>query len=119
MKTIRGVATSGVVIMTAVIIWALVTGDLGAQGEVLFGLSWGVVSVVDIYVGVALLLVWVRWRDGTAVALTWLVILLVLGHLGSAAYVAWRAWTSPDVPTLLLGPRRTMSATANPLSGSR
>ncbi len=119
MKTIRAVATVGVVIMVVAIAWALATGDLRAEGAVIIGLPWGVVSLVDVYVGVALIVAWIRWRDGNSTALVWLVVLVVLGHLGSAVYVAWRAWTSPDVPTLLLGPRRTLAATANPLAGGR
>lgn len=116
MRTIRGVATAGVVIMVATIGWALAVGDFSAEGSELLGLPWGVTSIVDVYVGVALVLAWIRWRDGASAALVWLPVLVVLGHLGSAGYVAWRAWTTPDVATLLLGPRRTLAATATPRS---
>lgn len=118
MKTIRSVSTAGVVIMVTAITWAVVTGDFAVEGAEIVGLPWGVVSLIDIYVGVALVVVWIRWRDGNATALGWLVLLVLLGHLGSALYVAWRAWTTPDVPTLLLGPRRTLAATVNPLTGT-
>lgn len=117
MKTIRGVATVAVAVMVVAIGWAFVTGDFGEEGGVILGLPWGVVSIIDVYVGAVLVLAWIRWRDGTAAALAWLVVLFVLGNLGSALYVAWRAWTSPDVPTMLLGPRRTLAATVNPLTG--
>lgn len=119
MKTIRGVATVAVVVMVVAIAWAFMAGDFAEEGGEILGLPWGVVSIIDIYVGAALVLAWIRWRDGNGAAIAWLVVLVVLGHLGSALYVAWRAWTSPDVPTLLLGPRRTLAATVNPLSGGR
>ena len=119
MKTIRSVSTVAVVVMVVAIGWAFTAGDFAEEGSVILGLPWGVVSIIDIYVGAILILGWIRWRDGTAAAVVWFVVLFVLGHLGSALYIAWRAWTSPDVPTLLLGPRRTLAATVNPLSGGR
>lgn len=114
MRTIRTVSTVGVVLMVAVILRGMVAGDLSAEGSELLGMPWGLTSVVDVYVGAALVLAWIRWRDGARRALVWLPVLVVLGHLGSAGYVAWRSWRDPDVPTLLLGSRRMLSATARP-----
>lgn len=118
MKTIRAVSSIGVVVMLGLVLRGLLAGDLSVEGSNLVGMPWGLTSLADVYVGAALVLTWIRWRDGNAAGWLWLPVLLVFGHLASAAYVAWRSWNEPDVPTLLLGPRRTMAATVNPLGRS-
>lgn len=104
-RIVRVVATLGVAVLAGVILWASVSGDFGAEGATILDLPWGVVSLVDIYTGALVVWLWITWRDGLLTGLVFLVLLVVLGNLASAGYVAWRAWTSPDVAHLLLGRR--------------
>lgn len=108
-RVVRVVATLAVAVLGGVILWASVAGDFGAEGASILDLPWGVVSLVDIYTGALVVWLWIAWRDGLLSGLAFLVVLVVLGNLASAGYVAWRAWTSPDVPHLLLGRRMAAS----------
>lgn len=91
--------------MGTAIIWAAVGGDFSADGATILGLPWGVVSIIDIYAGAALVAAWIWWRDGPRAGIGWVAALVVLGHLATALYVAWRAWSSESVESLLMGPR--------------
>lgn len=102
---IRVLSTALAVVMAGGIVWAGARGDFSADGEVILSAHWGVVSLIDIYVGAALVGAWIWWRDGAAPGVVWLLLLVVLGHLASAVYVAWRAWTARSVESLLMGRR--------------
>ena len=58
----------------AALVWGLVVGDLRVEGAALLDMPWGVVSLVEIYVGMVLFAGWVLWREASAVrASSWLV----------------------------------------------
>ena len=78
-------------------------GDFSSEGSTILDLRWGVVSIVDIYVGAAVVGTWIWWRDGPRAGIFWVVALVALGHLATAGYVAWRAWSADSVRTLLVG----------------
>lgn len=88
MRTIRIAALVAGVAMVAVIAVALVTGDLAAEGRVIWGLPWGRVSLVDIYAGLVIVGAVIVVRERRPVRwVPWLVALVVLGNLATAAYV--------------------------------
>lgn len=105
MVAIRTLATALAIVMGIAILWAAVGGDFSGEGSVILGLRWGVVSIVDIYVGTAVIASWIWWRDGPRAGLVWTGALVVLGHLATAVYVAWRAWSTDSPSALLLGRR--------------
>ena len=103
MIAVRTLATLLTVVMAVSIGIAFIGGNFTEEGTTLLGLQWGVVSLIDIYTGAALVAFWIWWRDGWRTGLAWLVLLVVLGHLATAAYVAWRSWTADTVEALLTG----------------
>ena len=103
MTAIRTISAVGAVVLGGAILLALFTGDFGAEGSAILDMPWGVVSVIDVYTGVAIVAAWIWWRDGAAMGFVWLVLLIVLGHMATALYVAWRAWTSESIEALLTG----------------
>ncbi len=106
MKMIRWVARSAVVLMAIAIAVAAVRGDFGAEGSVLLDLAWGRVTLVDLYVGILLVSVWVWWREASAPrALAWIGLFIVTGNLGVAWYVAQTARRAGSVMELLGGTR--------------
>lgn len=105
MTIVRPLSTVLAVVMGLAIVWAALGGDFSAEGEQILDLRWGVVSIIDLYVGAALVGTWIWWRDGPGAAAAWLILLVVLGHLATASYVAWRAWTVDSIQELLTGPR--------------
>ncbi len=103
MIAIRVLATTLALVMAVAIVWAAVGGDFSSEGSTILDLRWGVVSIVDIYVGAAVVGTWIWWRDGPRAGIFWVVALVALGHLATAGYVAWRAWSADSVRTLLVG----------------
>ena len=91
----------------AVAIWfGLVEGDLLAEGSEIWALPWGRVSLVDLYLGLALFGGWVAVRQASMVStLVWWVALVFLGNLAAGAYLTIAAFRSRDLHQLLLGSR--------------
>ena len=82
-------------IMASGLLWASLTGDLGAEGRALLELPWGILSLVEIYVGLALFFGWVFYREANRLsAALWLVAAIVLGNIVSCCYVLVAAFKS-------------------------
>lgn len=98
------------VALTAVMFIAIgvsaATGDLSGEGSQILDLAWGRMSLIDLYVGVALIWGWVILREAKLwVAFAWLGVFIVLGHGGTALYAAVASFATTDVRTFLLGHR--------------
>ena len=97
MGTIRvftGILTAA---MAATIIYGFVAGDFGDEGGAILDLAWGQVTLIDLYVGLALFGGWIVIRDGWRGAVPWLVGLVVLGSFAASlyAFLAARRVDSP------------------------
>ena len=87
---VQVLAAAGVLAMVAAIGYAFIAGDFGAEGAVLTSMPWGIVSLVDLYVGFALFSAWVVYREPSRPAAAgWVLVIMVLGNLATAAYVLW------------------------------
>ena len=88
------------VMFVALVIWAALTGDIRAEMGVINDLPWGVVALVDVYLGLMLVAAWVAYREHSWFAiLTWIVALSVLGNAVTCAYVLYAYWQSGGDPT--------------------
>ncbi len=80
-------ALAGVLAMGAVLLYAFTTGDFAAEGRQLLALPWGVVSLVDLYVGFSLFSAWIAYREASLWrALVWIVLVMVLGFFAASLY---------------------------------
>jgi hypothetical protein len=87
MKLARAIALLGVAAMSAVLIYAFVTGDLGQEGSELLSMPWGIVSLVDLYVGFILFSGWIVYREKSLVrSVIWVVLMMVLGFFTASLY---------------------------------
>jgi hypothetical protein len=82
----------GVVLMFAVIAWALSTssaaGNNTAQVQWLISNPWGIVSLVDLYTGFTVFSLWICFREASRVAAAaWVVVMMTTGWLGGSLYV--------------------------------
>ena len=76
-----------VVTMAAALIWGFTAGDLFAEGRELFALPWGVISVIDVYVGIVLFCCWIVYRERSAGrSAAWIVACLILGFFAASLY---------------------------------
>jgi hypothetical protein len=83
----KGVAVLGMVAMTAVLIYGFTVGNFGEEGSVLLTMPWGIVSLVDLYVGFTLFSVWIVYREKSLVrSIVWVILMMVLGSFTASLY---------------------------------
>lgn len=88
MKIAKIISFLGVVAMSAAIGYAFAVGDFGAEGSQILAMPWGIVSLVDLYVGFSLFGLWIFYREpNKVVAVIWVALLLVLGFFIGSLYV--------------------------------
>lgn len=88
MKIAGAIALIGLLAMTAVLTYGFTAGDFSAEGSRLLEMPWGIVSLVDLYVGFALFSCWIVFRERSPVpSVIWVVLMMVLGFWAGALYV--------------------------------
>ena len=102
----------GAFLMFVVIAWALSSStDAGNNTEQLNWLlanPWGIVSLVDLYVGFSVYSLWIWFREpNRVVALAWTVVMMTTGWLGGCLYAlnCLRRFDG-DWAWFFMGPRR-------------
>jgi len=84
----KAVAVLGVLAMASVLIYGFTVGDFGAEGQVLLSMPWGIVSLVDVYIGFILFSGWIVYREKSLVrSVVWVTLVMVLGNLTASLYV--------------------------------
>ncbi|MEI8146160.1 MAG: hypothetical protein WCH83_11915 [Alphaproteobacteria bacterium] len=80
-------------VLTGTILWAFTAASFGASFAAITGDPWGVVTLVDLYLGflVAAALIW--WVEGPG----WRAALIALSifFLGNVVTAIWAAWRLP------------------------
>ena len=73
--------------MTAALIYGFTAGDFGGEGSQILSMPWGIVSLVDLYVGFALFSAWIVYREGLGLrSILWVVLMMVLGFWTASLY---------------------------------
>lgn len=87
MNTAKLIALLGVLAMGGILIYAFTVGDFAAEGSQLTAMPWGIVSLVDLYVGFALFAMWIVYREPVRwQAAIWVILLMVLGFFIGSLY---------------------------------
>lgn len=87
MKLAQGIALAGLLAMTAILIYAFASGDFASEGSRLLSMPWGIVSLVDLYVGFTLFSAWIVYRERSVLlAVIWVLLMMVLGFWAGALY---------------------------------
>lgn len=88
MKLAKIIAFLGLAAMTAVLIYAFSVGDLAEEGSMLLSMPWGIVSLVDLYVGFILFSGWIAYREKSLPrAVVWIALMMVLGFFTASLYI--------------------------------
>jgi hypothetical protein len=86
-KIAKAIAVLGVLAMTAVLIYGFTVGDFAEEGKQLLSMPWGIVSLVDLYVGFALFSGWIVYREKSVIrSIIWVVLMMVLGFWTASLY---------------------------------
>ncbi len=104
MKWVQGLSFLGVLAMSAALLYGFVVGDFFDDGGVIVNNPWGIVSLVDLYVGFTLFSIWVYVREERIlVAVVWIVSIMILGFFSGALYVFIHSVKATSLQQLLLG----------------
>ena len=95
MKIAKIVATLGLLAMTGVLVYGFTVGDFSGEGSVLLSMPWGIVSLVDLYVGFTLFSGWIVYREKSLVrSVVWVLLMMVLGFFTASLYTLIALYTS-------------------------
>ena len=110
MKIAILIALIGLLAMTGILIYGFTIGDFGAEGAQLLSMPWGIVSLVDLYVGFALFSCWIVFREKAILpSVVWVVLMMVLGFWTGALYTLIALYSSKgDWRKFFLGRRATL-----------
>ncbi|MBK7405984.1 MAG: DUF1475 family protein [Phycisphaerales bacterium] len=85
---LRGGAAAGIVALLGLIAGSAAEMPLAAGLRCTVDTRWGVTTMVDLYAGLAVVGVWISWRERRLWrAVVWLLALGLLGNLATLAYV--------------------------------
>jgi hypothetical protein len=97
MKIAKAISLLGLLAMTAVLIYGFTSGNFLQDGAQLLSNPWGIVSIVDLYVGFILFSGWIIYREkSVARSIIWVILMMVLGFFTGALYTFIALQTSGD-----------------------
>jgi hypothetical protein len=86
-KIAKLVAFLGLLAMTGILIYAFANGNFLTDGKMLLSLPWGIVSLVDLYVGFILFSCWIVYREKSVTrSVIWVILMMVLGFWTGSLY---------------------------------
>lgn len=108
MKIGKLIAFVGILAMTAVLLNGFINGNFSNDGAELLANPWGIVSLVDLYVGFTLFSMWIAFREKSITrAVIWIILMMVLGFFAGSLYVAITLYKSKgDWLLFFLGARK-------------
>ena len=108
MKTAKILAWLGLMAMTAVLLNGFINGNFSRDGAELLANPWGIVSMVDLYVGFILFSAWIAFREKTLFSkIFWIILMMVLGFFTGSLYVLVALHQSKgDLLTFFLGAQK-------------
>lgn len=104
----KWIAWLGALAMTAVLLNGFISGNFAQDGGELLRNPWGIVSVVDLYVGFVLFSLWIGFREKSVVsAVIWIVLMMVFGFFTASVYILINLYRHDgDWAGLLFGARK-------------
>ncbi|MGB9521141.1 MAG: DUF1475 family protein, partial [Anaerolineales bacterium] len=89
------IAWLGLLAMSAVLVYGFTVGDFAGEGTKLLSMPWGIVSLVDLYVGFILFSMWIVYREKAFLpSLIWVILMMVLGFWAGALYTIIALYSS-------------------------
>ena len=89
------IALAGLLAMTGILIYGFAVGDFSAEGAKLLTMPWGIVSLIDLYVGFSLFSCWIVFREKRLLpSVIWVILMMVLGFWTGALYTFLALHTS-------------------------
>ena len=87
MRIAKALSLLGLLAMTGILIYGFTVGNFSAEGAKLVAMPWGIVSLVDLYVGFTLFSCWIVFREKAVIpSIIWVILIMVLGFWAGALY---------------------------------
>jgi hypothetical protein len=87
MKAAKGISVLGLLAMSLVLVYGFTVGDFAGEGSQLMSMPWGIVSLVDLYVGFLLFSGWIVYREKAWFStVLWVALMMVLGFWAGSLY---------------------------------
>ena len=87
MRLAKIVSLIGVLAMSGIITWAFTSGNFSEEGGRLLSMPWGIVSMVDLYVGFTLFSCWIIYREKSLIrSIVWVILMMSLGFFTGSLY---------------------------------
>lgn len=88
MKIPKLLAWIGLLAMTIALFNGFINGSFFDDGSIIINNPWGIVSLVDLYVGFLLYAMWIAFREKNLISsITWIISLMILGFFVGSLYV--------------------------------
>ena len=88
MNIAKMISILGLLVMTIAILYAFAFGNFVVEGAWITSHPWGIVSLVDLYVGFTIFSLWIVYREKSLAAkIVWVALMMVLGNWTAALYV--------------------------------
>ncbi|MDK2981192.1 MAG: hypothetical protein PWQ55_1539 [Chloroflexota bacterium] len=87
MKIAKWIAFLGALAQGGILIYGFTRGDFSAAGDFFTNDPWGIVSLVDVYVGFTFFSAWVVYRETHWwSAVLWVAAIMILGNFPAGVY---------------------------------
>jgi hypothetical protein len=88
MRLAAALVALGGLIMAGALVYGFGWGGGWEEVRLLLGYPWFIVSLVDVYIGFALVAGWIGFRERPLPAVIWIVLLMTLGNVIACGYAA-------------------------------
>jgi hypothetical protein len=90
--TIYRVATTlafiGFLIMSSSIAAGFIVGDFTGEGRIIMSLTWGKVSLIDVYIGFFIFCGWIIYRERSlGRTIVWVILMMIFGNATACLYI--------------------------------
>ena len=87
MRIAKTLSLLGLLAMTGTLVYGFTVGDFVGEGRALLSMPWGIVSLVDLYVGFTLFSAWIVFRERSwSRSLVWVILMMTLGFFTASLY---------------------------------
>ncbi|HMA79689.1 MAG TPA: DUF1475 family protein [Candidatus Binatia bacterium] len=87
MKIAKAIALIGLLAMSGILVYGFTAGNFSAEGTRLLAMPWGIVSLIDLYVGFTLFSCWIVFRERALLpCIFWVILMMILGFWTGALY---------------------------------
>ncbi|BCR36646.1 DUF1475 family protein [Mariniplasma anaerobium] len=97
MKIAKIISGVGALAMTIALLNGFINGSFFDDGSIILNNPWGIVSLVDLYVGFIIFSMWIYFREEKKVhSILWIISVMLLGFFSVSIYVLIALFRSHD-----------------------